>query len=276
MRIISIGGGNMAGALLGGAVNSGIVQRQQVVAVDPSLDARSKLQAEIGILTAETLTEISELPSGTGALLVLLAVKPQVFPDVAGVVTQWLDRIGIPATVVSIMAGLTVERIREQLGGATTHSIARVMPNTPASVGEGVSALASDSGLEPAEREAVCEFLAAAGHIVEIPEELMDAFTGVAGSGPAYVFAFVEALTIAGVDAGLPEAVASESARQTLIGAAALLKASEQSPESLRIAVTSPKGTTEAGLNAFEGQGLTRAVRAAVIAARDRGRELGM
>lgn len=277
MKLLSIGCGNMASAMLRAAVRSGVVKASDVTAVDPSADARADAAAAIG--GGAFHPRIDDVPVQAFAqagTIVLLGIKPQVFPDVSGAMSQVLMRAteNINPLLLSIMAGTPSKVIRQAIGLDSEHPIARVMPNTPAAIGSGVCALASDTGLSAQQLEYVRSFLKPSGLVIDLPEYSIDAFTGVAGSGPAYVFAFVEALEAAGRAAGLPHAEAALSARHTVIGAAALLESRDDPPAVLRDAVTSPGGTTEAGLNALHESGFTDAVHAAVVAARDRGVEL--
>ena len=267
MRVLSIGGGNMASAILRGAVGSGAVPPSKIRVVDPNDGARDRLASDLGVYTAPSLDGLNDAERGE-PLLVLLAGKPQIFPDAAPALAQHAE--GANATAVSIMAGVRAADIAGAIG-FDPGRVVRTMPHTPAALGKGVCAVATDSGASEDALSQARGLLASTAALIDLPESLIDAFTGVAGSGPAYVFAFVEALEAAAREAGLDADAAATAARQTVIGAAALLDASSTAPADLRRAVTSPKGTTEAGLAALAGAGFEKAVRAAVLAARDRG-----
>jgi pyrroline-5-carboxylate reductase len=202
--------------------------------------------------------------------VLILAVKPQQAEAVgrelsASVTDQHL--------VISVMAGVTLARLGSLLPKATR--IVRVMPNTPALVGSGASAYAMGSGTTQADADFVDGLLSTVGLAIRLPEHLLDAVTGLSGSGPAYVFQMIEALSDGGVQAGLPRDVATRLAAQTMLGAAKMVLETGQLPAALKDAVTSPGGTTIAGLAAMESGGVRAALINAVMAATARSRELG-
>jgi pyrroline-5-carboxylate reductase len=199
----------------------------------------------------------------------VLAVKPG---DVEGACGA-LAAAGEPAPVLSIAAGVTIARLEAALAPGTP--VVRAMPNTPALVGAGAAAVAAGTNAGEAELAWAEQVLGAVGLVERVDESLLDAVTGLSGSGPAYVFLVAEALVEAGVLAGLPRPVSSALATQTLLGAARLLDESPEGPEALRAAVTSPGGTTAAGLRALESAGVRAAFLDAVMAATERSRELG-
>jgi pyrroline-5-carboxylate reductase len=199
----------------------------------------------------------------------VLAVKPG---DVEGACGA-LAAVGEPAPVLSIAAGVTIARLEAALAPGTP--VVRAMPNTPALVGAGAAAVAAGTNAGEAELAWAEQVLGAVGLVERVDESLLDAVTGLSGSGPAYVFLVAEALVEAGVLAGLPRPVSSALATQTLLGAARLLDESPEGPEALRAAVTSPGGTTAAGLRALESAGVRAAFLDAVMAATERSRELG-
>jgi pyrroline-5-carboxylate reductase len=180
---------------------------------------------------------------------------------------------GAPAPVLSIAAGITIARLEAALAPGTP--VVRAMPNTPALVGTGASAIAAGSAAGDADLVWAQGVLGAVGVVEVVPESLLDAVTGLSGSGPAYVFLVAEALVEAGVLAGLPRATAARLAHQTLLGSARMLAESADGPEALRAAVTSPGGTTAAGLRELERAGVRAAFLDAVMAATERSRELG-
>jgi pyrroline-5-carboxylate reductase len=256
-----IGAGNMAEALLRGLLAAGM-RASQLVACDP-VEARRKAVEQLGVRTA---------PDNAAALrceVVVLAVKPQQLAAALGSMSAG------PAgpLFVSIVAGATSRRLGQLLG--TQARVVRSMPNTPALIGAGITAVASDTGCSEADLRLAESVLSAVGRVVRVPESAMDAVTGLSGSGPAYVYLFIEALTEAGLREGLPLATARELVVQTAIGAARMVAESGESPAVLKERVTSPGGTTIAGLAALEEAGLRSALFAAVHAATARSRELG-
>lgn len=201
---------------------------------------------------------------------VVLAVKPQVLPAVLAEISGALK----PSTlVISIAAGVTLNRLEQGLAGHK--KLVRAMPNTPALVGEGATAVARGRGVSDSEFEAALRLFAVTGSVVAVEERLMDAVTGLSGSGPAFAFVAIEALSDAGVRVGLPRDVATKLAAQTLLGAAKLLLETGEHPGKLKDMVTSPGGTSIAGVAALEREGLRNALIAAVEAATARSKELG-
>ncbi|MFG0292957.1 MAG: pyrroline-5-carboxylate reductase [Phycisphaerales bacterium JB050] len=267
IALISVGGGNMASAIVLGAVERGALRADRVVVVDPNERQRERFR-EVGVGACASLGEV-DWGAAAGAS-VMLAVKPQMLRDVASGVGEVLGDGGV---VWSILAGVPSATVRERCGGAAR--VVRLMPNTPARVGKGCTALAMGAGAVDGDDVLARRVFGAIGQVVEIAEAQMDAFTAVAGSGPAYFFARVEALAAAGERAGLGAEVAMAAARQTAIGAAGLLEASEEGAAALREAVTSKGGTTAAGLGGLAEAGFAEAVERGVLAARDRGAELG-
>jgi pyrroline-5-carboxylate reductase len=201
---------------------------------------------------------------------VIVAVKPGQVPEVArGLRVLGPDAVG---RVLSIAAGVTIATVEAELGGSVP--VVRAMPNTPALVGAGASAIAGGTHAEPDDLAWAEEVLGAVGIVVRVAESQLDAVTGLSGSGPAYVFLVAEALIDAGVLVGLPRDVATDLAVQTLLGSARLLAETDDDAATLRAAVTSPGGTTAAGLRALEDRATRAAIVAAVVAARDRSAEL--
>ncbi|MEM1185056.1 MAG: pyrroline-5-carboxylate reductase [Planctomycetota bacterium] len=268
-----IGAGTMASAILDGAASGGVIDPDRVVVADPSEGRRARFaRAEASASGAFDHLERLEADADRAGV-VLLATKPQVFPEVAAEVAQRFASGERSRLVVSILAGTTTEAILKGLGPSAR--VVRVMPNTPAQVRQGMSAIAIHASATPDDLALVSRLFGAVGQTVELSEDLIDAFTGVAGSGPAYVFLLVEALAQAGESVGLSPEVAAKIARATVVGAGALLDADARPASELREAVTSKKGTTAAALDTFEAGDLRGLVKRAVTAARDRGRELG-
>ncbi len=258
VRLQLIGGGRMGEALLGGLIASGwadAAQLRVVEKVSERADALRKAFPEVDIADAPGAAQGS-----------VIAVKPG---DVAGACRALVG----DQRVLSIAAGVTLARLEGELPPGTP--VVRAMPNTPALIGAGAAAIAPGSAAGEEDLAWAEGILAAVGTVVRVAEPLLDAVTGLSGSGPAYVFLVAEALIDAGVAAGLPRDISTTLATQTLLGAARLLAESGDSPETLRAQVTSPGGTTEAGLHRLETAGVRAAFLDAVAAATERSRELG-
>ncbi|RMF63882.1 MAG: pyrroline-5-carboxylate reductase [Cyanobacteria bacterium J069] len=253
----------MAEALLSRLLGKGIFASDEVTVGEPTAARRDFLAGEYGVqVTAENAAVVEH------ADVLLLAVKPQVFD----VVTHALPSFPSSALVLSILAGVPLHRLE---AGFPDHPVVRAMPNTPATVGAGVTAIAPGRHAQPVHLEQARQIFQAVGDVVEVPESLMDAVTGLSGSGPGYVALIVEALSDGGVAAGLPRAIATQLAIQTLRGTAELLAATGIHPSELKDRVTSPGGTTIAGIATLEQAGLRSALIEAVKAAARRSQELG-
>lgn len=232
-------------------------------------EAAEKLEASYGV---HGITDIADLPSDFIPQVILFAVKPQVLPDV---IDAYKPMVRAETVFLSVAAGKTIEFFTSHLG--KTARIVRSMPNTPAAVSRGMTVMCPTDNVSIAQRDMCQTLLEAVGMVSWVEDEsLMDAVTGLSGSGPAYIFHLVEAMAQAGVAAGLPDDQAMILARQTVIGAGFLLDASEETAATLRENVTSPGGTTAAALNVLMDQknGLPELMTRAVAAARDRSREL--
>ena len=258
-ELVVIGGGNMGAALLGGMLSSGVVAEADVAVVEPIAARRAQL---VEMFPGVTVAE--EVPPCAAAVV---AVKP---PDVPTVVTA--AAAAGARRVLSVAAGVTTATLRAAAGDGV--AVIRTMPNTPALVGEGVSAIAGADGTTEADLAWAERILAGVGLVVRVSESQLDAVTGLTGSGPAYVFLVAEALMDAGVAAGLPRTAAEQMVTQLLVGSAKLL-AERGDPAALRAMVTSPGGTTAAGLGVLEERAVRAALIGAVRAATDRSRELG-
>ena len=259
VRVVMVGGGRMGTALVRGLVTAGW-DPADITVVEVSAARRVALGDELPGVAVR-----AEVVEAEGAVL---AVKPAAAPEACRAVA----RTGA-ARVLSIMAGVRLARLESWL--APSVSVVRAMPNTPAMVGAGVAAIAAGSVAGEPDMVWAESLLGAVGHVVRVPEVALDAVTGLSGSGPAYVFLVVEALVDAGVSAGLSPEVSRRLAVDTLTGAARLLEATGEEPERLRAQVTSPGGTTEAGLAVLEERGVRAAFTAAVAAATERSRQLG-
>jgi pyrroline-5-carboxylate reductase len=268
IRLVLAGCGNMGYAMLAGWLKSGKLAPSAVFVVEPNADLRQRAAA----LGCGTAGDAGALPANAVPDLVVIAVKPQVIRDV----TADYKRLGDGRTTfVSIAAGTPVATFEEILGNRAP--IVRCMPNTPASIGKGMMVVFSNQLVSDDTKRFVADLLSASGEVATIDDEgLMDAVTAVSGSGPAYIFHFIEALTIAAERAGLPAETAKLLAMQTVFGAASLAAESDDEPGELRRQVTSPNGTTAAALAVLMGDDrLTKLITEAVEAARRRSIELG-
>ncbi|MEJ5944273.1 pyrroline-5-carboxylate reductase [Pseudokineococcus basanitobsidens] len=261
-RVAVLGVGTMGEAVLAGVLRSGWTADDVVVVVRREERAR-ELDERYGVRAVP-------LPEGAAADVLVVAVKPQQLDDV---LAEAAAHVRAGALLVSVAAGVPTARLAAPLPHGV--AVVRAMPNTPALVGRGVTALSAGPGAEQAQVALAAELLAGTGDVVVVPEAQQDAATAVSGSGPAYVLHLLEALVEAGVHAGLPRATSSRLATGTLAGTAALLEETGEHPALLRERVTSPGGTTAAGLRQLDERGVRAAVLAAVEAARERARELG-
>jgi pyrroline-5-carboxylate reductase len=260
-RLAVVGGGRMGAALVAGLLGSGWARAGQLLVVEPVGARRDEVTAaHPGIRVAGDV--------GPGADGAVLAVKPA---D-AETACRALAESGIDR-VLSIAAGVPIAKLESWLNAGA--AVIRAMPNTPALVGCGAAAIASGTAASEADMAWAEEILGAVGKVERVSETLLDAVTGLSGSGPAYVFLVAEALIEAGVAAGLPRTVSEALTVQTLLGSARLLDESGERPESLRAAVTSPGGTTAAGLAALEARAVRSAFMEAVQAATRRSKDLG-
>ena len=259
-----IGGGAMAEAIVKGLRETGRLEDASWLTVsDPSETRREALTEKYGVRTVADNKE-----AVAGAKWVLLAIKPQVASDALRVLAGALA----PSTVVaSIMAGWSVAQLQQLL---PNRPIVRIMPNTPLAVGAGMTALVIGDEV-PAQIGAQIEAVfAASGETVKVPESWMDAITGLSGSGPGFLFVVLDAMSDAGVAAGLPRNIAVRLAAQTMLGAGKMVVESGSHPAVLRDQVTSPGGTTIAGVLAMEAAGVRAAIHQAVAAATERSRQL--
>lgn len=268
-RLAVLGGGNMAQAIVLGAVSAGALDKHSIVVADPE-EVKRRTFADAGIEAFANFAELAEhLDNDTQ---VLLAVKPQVLPAAAPDVAAAAGRAS--RVVMSVLAGTTGAGVRAALGDWAR--VVRVMPNTPARIGKGVSAMTLSAGSNEGDDALAHSLMGAVGEVVDVPEDLFDAFTAIAGSGPAYLFYLAEAMTRAGVEVGFDVGQADRIVRAVLSGSSALLDAEpESSAANLRAAVTSKGGTTAAATGSLDSDGVMDAVVRAVVAARDRGQQLG-
>jgi len=268
MKIAFIGGGNMATALIAGLVKE-LGAGAQVHVVDPNADALEKLASQFGASTA------TSVDAAVGACdVVVLAVKPQQMRDVAAMLAPQLAQLNKGPLVLSIAAGIRSADLSRWLGGYG--AIVRTMPNTPALIGMGITGMVATAGVNAVQRAAADSVMRAVGATVWLDDEaLIDPVTAVSGSGPAYVFYFLEAMQAAAVEMGLDAEQGKALALATFAGAAELAAQSNESLEVLRQRVTSKGGTTHAAITSMEDAGVKAAIMAAMQAAAARGRELG-
>ena len=265
LRIGFIGSGRMATALARGLVQTGFADAGQIVAGDVDDSARSAFERETGARAVAANAEVA-----SRAEVLILAVKPQ---SLSGVLEELQPAITSAHLVISIAAGVPLAALSAALGENVR--LIRVMPNTPCLVGQGAAGYAVGDSATKDDAALTQSLLSTVGLAVQVPETMLDAVTGLSGSGPAYAFQIIEALSDGGVRSGLPRDVATRLAAQTLLGASQMVLTTGQHPGALKDAVTSPGGTTIAGLHELERGGLRACLMNAVEAATLRSQELG-
>ena len=264
MKLTFIGGGNMASALIAGLAGK-LLDGANIHVVDPNADALARLAQQYGVSTATAMGE-----SVTGSDVIVLAVKPQQMREVAAALAPLLGQ----ALVVSIAAGIRARDLSRWLGGH--QAIVRCMPNTPALIGQGITGMVAMEDVSAAQKATADAVLRAVGATVWLDDEaLIDPVTAVSGSGPAYVFFFIEAMQQAALELGLTPEQANALALATFTGAAQLAAQSDEPVALLRERVTSKGGTTYAAITSMEQAGVKQAIIDAVKAAAARGKELG-
>ncbi len=261
-----IGGGVMAEAIASRFLAAKIYPSSTVLVSEPQSQRRVFWQQQYGVqVTSDNQTVIKT------ASIILLAVKPQILDQVLAQL-DLSSLISSQPLIISILAGTTIEKLESVF---VECPVIRVMPNTPATVGAGMSAIASGEKVNSIHTKTTKKIFQAVGQVVEVPESMMDAVTGLSGSGPAYVALMIEALADGGVAVGLPRAIALQLAIQTVLGTATLLRESGLHPAELKDRVSSPGGTTIAGVAALEKAGFRAAAIEAVKASYNRSQELG-
>ena len=261
--IAFIGGGNMASAIIGGLLKSGR-SPGDILVLEPNAEQRSRLQRDLSVITLESPGSVLQR-----AGIVVWAIKPQSFKGAAEANLPHIEK----ALQFSVMAGIRSDDMARALG---TQRIVRSMPNTPALIGQGIAGLYARPAVSPAERKEIERLLAPTGRTLWVDAEAdLDAVTALSGSGPAYVFYFVEAMMQAAVEMGLSEEQGKQLALATFMGSAALAQASSDPPAVLRERVTSKGGTTYAALTSMEASGVKNAIVKALKAAQRRANELG-
>jgi len=264
-KIAFLGTGNMAEALVKGLLRAGTADASEIVCSEPRAERREEIAKRYGVrVIAENLAAAEE------AQIVVLSVKPQSMDDLLEEIAPAIDHSKL---VVSIAAGIPIAAIARKLGAGVR--IVRTMPNTPALVGAGATALARGAHATQADLEQARALFQAVGVAVLVEEHHLDAVTGLSGSGPAFLFLVIEALADGGVKVGLARPVAMALAAQTVLGSAKLVLETGEHPGRLKDQVTSPGGTAIAGIHALEAGGLRAALIAAVEAATRRSHELG-
>jgi len=261
-----VGAGKMGGALLSGWLDSGLITPRKLAILDPNPGPQAVFAIERG---AKHITKAQDIPKSVQT--VLLAVKPQMFERLGPELGASLSP---KAKIISVLAGTSLRKLDEAFDGRL---VIRTMPNTPAAIGAGISAIYADPALPAEVIDEVEALLEPGGKVVRVESEsALNAVTAVSGSGPAYVFHLVEALEAGAIALDLPQRVATQLARETIIGAAKLLEESEETPETLRKNVTSPNGTTQAALDVLMGEdgGLSKMMITTVRAAFARAKEL--
>jgi pyrroline-5-carboxylate reductase len=261
-----VGGGNMATALVKGLLAARLYRPEQICVSDVDAPKLAALRRRFKVATTQDNAALVR-----DAQVIVIAVKPQI---IDAVLASMRPSVTPRKLFVSIAAGVTTKRLQAGLGAAAR--VLRVMPNTPALLGKGMSVLVRGQHATLADERLGLRLLRAVGQALAVQDErLLDPVTGLSGSGPAYVYRFAEGLIAGGVAAGLTAALATQLTLQTLAGAAAMLQETGETPEALRAAVTSPGGTTLAGLGELERRGFKDAVAAAVVTATRRSEELG-
>jgi pyrroline-5-carboxylate reductase len=261
-KVAVIGAGVMGEALIVALISSG-VNSNRITISEKREERAQELVAKYSIKVEELASNVSKADA------ILLVVKPQ---DMGSVLEEIKSSINPEAVVITFAAGKTISFINNGLG--TSNPVVRVMPNTPTLVGAGMAAASMGAGVTAPQRDFVLGFLGATGKVIEVSEDLQDAVTATSGSGPAYFFAFVEAMVDGAKELGLSHEDATTLSVQTIIGAAKLLDQSGKSATTLRENVTSPNGTTAAALASFASDEMNSMVAKAMKAARDRSQEL--
>lgn len=262
-NIIFIGAGSMAEALIQGWVKKGVFPPQQIFVSNRSNDERLlELQQAFGVQKLASLEHLQQ------ADLIILAMKPK---DAVSAMTQIAPYIGEQTAVLSVLAGISIDTVCEHLG---KRPIARVMPNTSATIGMSASGIAFNAQVDAETKQAFMHMLQAVGIVIEVEEDKLHAVTALSGSGPAYLYYLMEAFEKVGTEFDLPKEVVRELMVQTIAGSAEMLKTGKEEPAELRRKVTSPGGTTEAGIRALEKMQFTDAIASCIRSAENRSREL--
>lgn len=250
-----IGCGNMGGAMIGGVIRKNLLDKKNIYVYDTDTEKLNKFCSELEINAATSLKEIV-----SNCKYIILAIKPNVCKPVLSELASYLNGDNV---IISIAAGVTVKVIKE---ASKSNRVVRVMPNTPALVGEGASAIVFNEFIDAEEQQFIIELFKTLGKAYIVPEKLMDAVGAVSGSGPAYVYIFIEALADAGVLGGLSRQLSYELAAQTVLGSAKMVLETGKHPGALKDDVCSPGGSTIEGVKSFEENGFRGAIIDAAVA----------
>jgi len=255
----------MGEALLSRLLSQGIYQPEEIMLGEPSPERRQVMSEQYAVQTTDSNREVIE-----ASQVILLAIKPQIFD----LVTKDFQGVSCetPPLVISILAGVPIAKLESAVPG---WPVVRAMPNTPSTVGSGMTAYAMGQRALAEHSDLASKIFSSVGQVVRVPEGMLDAVTGLSGSGPGYVAIFIESLADGGVAAGLPRAVANQLALQTVLGTAELIQKTGLHPAELKDKVTSPGGTTISGIACLEELGMRSSVIEAVRVASSRSRELG-
>lgn len=270
VKIAFLGAGNMGQAIINGMIKAALVKKENIFFYEPNETLSNKIASESGVTP---IRKIDETMANFDILI--LAVKPQIFNSFGKdpVMGHLQTLITAKQVVVSIMAGITINALAAFFKNVS--EFVRIMPNTPALIGEGMSVLAPSPAVTQPHLDIVKTIFTSIGAVETADERYMDAVTGLSGSGPAYVLMFIEALTQGGILCGLAKPVAEKLAIQTVLGTSMMARSSDKSVEELRHMVTSPGGTTIAGIATLEDHGFRSGVINGVKAAYMRSKELG-
>lgn len=260
-----IGGGHMGSAMIGGILHTGVAEKKQILASCRSEKTKERLVQEFGIVASLDNREVA-----SSADILLLAVKPY---QLENVISQIRDVVRRETVVVSVAAGKSIEQMKKMFGGKVL--LVRAMPNTPALVGEAMSALSPDDGVGEEQLATVCRIFESFGKVEVVPESLLDVVVGVSGSSPAYVYLFIEAMADAAVADGMQREQAYVFAAQSVMGAAKMVLETGEHPGTLKDAVCSPGGTTIEAVAKLEEGGFRHAVIEAQRACVQKSKELG-
>lgn len=259
-----IGSGNMANAMIGGIINSNVVSATNVMCSDPTDKKLEVLRERYGVITTTNNTEVASKVD-----ILVLSIKPQVYETV---IKEIKEKVKKDIIVVSIVAGQKIEYIKKLFGRDI--KVVRVMPNTPALVGEGMSALCPCPMILPNELDLICNIFSSFGKCEVLPEKLMDVVTAVSGSSPAYIFMLIEAMADGAVLEGMPRDVAYKFATQSVLGSAKMVLETGKHPAELKDMVCSPGGTTIEGVSVLEENGFRTSVIKAIQVASKKSKDL--
>lgn len=260
-----IGGGQMGEALIRGMLAARVRDTSEIMVLEPETARQEYLKKTYAVTICQSPAELA-----SGCTVIIVAIKPQIIEKV---LSGYRGLVTAEHLLISIAAGIPISTLEKILGADIP--IIRVMPNTPCLVLEGASALSGNQAADDAALEQAMEIFSAVGTCVHLPESALDAVTGLSGSGPGYVFTFIEAMIDGGVLAGLPRPIAEKLVLQTVYGSAKLALETGEAPAVLKGRVTSPAGTTITGIQVLEEAGMRGTVMAAVAQATERSRELG-